>query len=85
MKSTKPKRYKLWLIVACVCLVLAVGSGIGVALAQQSGNLISSSNISTGLRNYSLLYNEQTGYTLVGSQQNILLAYDAEGNQGLVF
>lgn len=85
VNSTKSKHYKLWLILAGVCLVLAVASAVAMNMAHQTGDLATSLNFQTGMKNYSVLHNEATGYTLVGTQQNKLLAYDAEGNEAWSF
>lgn len=81
MTNTKSKHARLWLILACVCLVLAVASGIAMGLASRTGDLISGVNFETGLKNFSVLYHEPTGYTMVGTQQNQLFTYDADGNE----
>jgi ABC-type sugar transport system permease subunit len=70
-----------WLILSAIVVVLIVGCIIFNLSAQNSSNVLSDSNIRTGMQNFSVAYDSSKKITIVGTYSNSLLAYNEKGEQ----
>lgn len=66
---------KKWLIAAILCVVLAIGSFVGMKFSGENEEEIENTGISTEMRNRCLLYNEENGLLFIGTHENELVTY----------
>lgn len=71
---------KLWSKLAVLFVIISVASFILYFYCSQSTNILENLNIKTGLQNNCLAYDEEQEITLVGTYNNMLMAFDKEDN-----
>lgn len=70
-----------WLILSLMVLIIFLVCIMFNLYSQKSSNVLRDTNINTGLVNYSVSYDESKNITVVGTYENLVLAYNEKGEK----